>query len=54
MKRLGVNPHKNTLWPTYTLDTKLNVYRELTVPPDSMYLPVGYDEDPLPGIKANK
>ncbi len=44
MKRAGTNPHKNILKPTYRLDEMLNVLREITKPPDSLYIGLGYDD----------
>jgi hypothetical protein len=46
MKRAGTNPYKNILRPTYRLDEMLNVMREITKPPESLYIPLGYDEHP--------
>lgn len=46
MKRAGTNPHKNILKPTYRLDEMLNVMREITKPPESLYIGLGYDDAP--------
>lgn len=46
MKRAGSNPYKNILRPTYRLDELLNVMREITKPPESLYIGLGYDETP--------
>jgi C2 domain len=46
LKRSGTNPYKNIIKPTYTLDANLNVHREGTLPPDSLYIGLGYDENP--------
>ena len=37
---------KNVLYPTYKLDERLNVYRETNLPPDSIYIGLGWDENP--------
>ncbi len=46
MKKAGTNPFKNVLKPVYKLDENLNVMREITKPPDSLYIGLGYDESP--------
>jgi len=37
---------KNVLYPTYFLDTRLNVYRENPPPPESLFIGLGWDENP--------
>ena len=32
--------------PEYKLDERLNVYREINVPPETMYLGLGWDDKP--------
>jgi len=34
------------LFPTYQLDTRLNVYREETPPPAALFIGLGWDENP--------
>lgn len=46
MKRSGTNPYKNVMRPTYTKDDLLNVMRETTKAPDSLYIGIGWDETP--------
>lgn len=46
MKRSGANPYKNILKPTYRKDEMLNVHREVNHPPDSLFIGLGYDEEP--------
>jgi hypothetical protein len=46
MKRAGTNPFKNVLKPSYRKDELLNVMREITKPPESLYIGLGYDDDP--------
>lgn len=46
MKRGGANPYKNILRPTYTKDEMLNVMREVSKPPESLYIGLGWDEEP--------
>jgi len=46
MKRSGSNPYKNIIKPVYKLDELLNVQREVSKPPDSLYIGLGWDEDP--------
>jgi len=45
-KRQNKKALKNVVKPTYKLDTRLNVYRELDIPPDSLFEPLGYDIEP--------
>jgi hypothetical protein len=44
MKRAGTNPYKNILKPQYRKDEMLNVMREITKPPDSLYIGLGWDD----------
>ena len=37
---------KNVIMPEYKLDERLNVYREINVPPETMYLGLGWDDKP--------
>jgi hypothetical protein len=48
MKRAGGKKEaaKNVLFPTYELDTRLNVYRESNMPPDTIFMGLGWDEEP--------
>jgi hypothetical protein len=46
MKRSGANPFKNIIKPVYTFDSNLNVHRESSIPPDSLYIGLGFDETP--------
>lgn len=46
MKRGGANPYKNIIRPTYTKDEMLNVMRETNKPPDSLFIGLGWDEEP--------
>lgn len=46
MKRSGTGTHKNILRPTYVKDELLNVMREVSKPPDSLYIGLGWDETP--------
>lgn len=46
MKRAGSNPYKNIIKPTYQLDELLGVYREVNMPPQSLYIGLGFDENP--------
>jgi hypothetical protein len=39
---------KNVLFPTYILDPRLNVYRESNIPPESLFMGLGFDEEPNP------
>ena len=32
--------------PQYKLDTRLNVHREMKIPPDTIYMGLGWDEEP--------
>lgn len=32
--------------PEYQLDTRLNVHREVNIPPESMFMGLGWDETP--------
>ena len=40
------NAAKNVLYAQYQLDTRLNVYREVNPPPDSLFIGCGWDETP--------
>jgi len=42
----GKDAIKNVLHPTYVLDTRLNVYREQNLPPESLFIGLGWDENP--------
>jgi hypothetical protein len=42
----GKEAAKNVLMPTYFLDTRLNVYRESPPPPESLFIGLGWDENP--------
>lgn len=42
---------KNIVMPTYNLDTRLNVYREMNMPPSSIFISLGWDESPDQGRK---
>lgn len=42
----GKDAVKNVLMPSYQLDTRLNVYREQNIPPSSLFIPLGWDENP--------
>lgn len=47
MKRNGGSSAvKNIIMPQYTLDKRLNVYREYDSPPDSIFIGLGWDENP--------
>jgi hypothetical protein len=37
---------KNLVMPSYKLDERLNVYREAKLPPDTIYIGLGWDEAP--------
>lgn len=42
----GKEAAKNVLMPTYYLDPRLNVYRENPSPPESLFIGLGWDENP--------
>ena len=44
LKRAGSNPYKNILKPQYRMDDILKVMREVSKPPDSLYIGLGWDE----------
>lgn len=46
MKRGGANPYKNIIRPVYQKDELLNVMREVSRPPDSLYIGLGWDDTP--------
>lgn len=48
LKRAGGKKEavKNVLSPTYELDPRLNVYREQQIPPESIFMGLGWDETP--------
>jgi len=46
LKRTGANPYKNIMKPQYRMDDTLKVMREITKPPDSLYIGLGWDESP--------
>lgn len=46
MKRLGANPYINILKPKYRNDPVLNVAREITKPPEGLYIGLGFDDLP--------
>ncbi len=37
---------KNVVMPQYELDKRLNVHREVNLPPDSIFMGLGWDENP--------
>jgi len=37
---------ENVIMPKYQMDKKLNVYREHGMPPASLFVPLGWDENP--------
>jgi hypothetical protein len=43
MSAAGILIHKNLLMPQYQMDERLKVYREVSVPSDSLYMAIGYD-----------
>ena len=36
---------KVLLWPSYKLDEKYGIDREIYIPPTSLYMPLGWDQD---------
>ena len=42
---------RNVLETQYQLDTRLNVYRESHIPPENLYMPLGWDPTPEAKIK---
>jgi hypothetical protein len=42
----GKEAAKNVIMPTYYLDPRLNVYRENPSPPESLFIGLGWDENP--------
>jgi hypothetical protein len=43
---------ENIVMPTYELDARINVYREKTRPPNSIFVPLGYDVPTTDGKKV--
>ena len=37
---------KNVVMPQYQLDKRLNVFREVNMPPDTLFIGLGWDENP--------
>ena len=46
MKRKGDDPYKTIVKPQYQLDPLLNVYREINIPPNTLYIGLGFDDVP--------
>ena len=47
MRRQGGNlAFRTIVRPEYELDERLNVFREFNIPPDTLYMPLGWDETP--------
>lgn len=46
MKKKGHKAVKNVLKPKYSLDTRLNVHREVEPPPESLFMGLGWDDKP--------
>lgn len=51
MRKTGISPYRNVLETHYELDTRLNVYRECNIPPENLYIPLGWDPTPESKIK---
>lgn len=52
MKRNNANlAFRTILRPEYALDERLNAFREINIPPESLYMPLGWDETPEKGRK---
>ena len=45
MKSKGLNPNKIVQMPKYAFDERLKIYREITPPPPSMFIGLGFNEN---------
>lgn len=45
LNKKGDDAHKVVLKPKYKIDERLNVYKEYDIPPDNMFIGLGWDED---------
>ena len=43
LEKHGVDIHKNVFLPTYKYDPRLKTFKESFIPPESVFIPVGYD-----------
>jgi hypothetical protein len=39
----GINVHKNVLMPDYEKDNRLKIFREVNIPSNEIYMPIGFD-----------
>lgn len=46
MKSAGDDLHKNVLLPKYKLDERLKINREVSKPKSTIYMELGYNENP--------
>lgn len=45
LNKKGDDAHKVVLKPKYKIDERLNVYKEYDIPPENMFIGLGWDED---------